>query len=381
MTATTQQAPVRDNRTQREYQLISADSHLTEPGDLWTSRVDRRYRDRVPRMVHLPEGAAWVMEGVPTPIAFGFTVCAGNRPEDLRDWMRIEEMRSGGWDPARRLEELDLDRVDAEVLFPNRPWQAVVANPDADLHHAMVRAYNDWLTEYCSYAPDRLGGMAAIPNRGVGEAVAEVQRAAGLPGIVGLNLSCYPHGDTTLQPEDDAVWAAVQETGLPVAIHIGLSDAMPFQLQARKLPGTVHFYDAPGRMLELIFGGVLDRFPGLRFVMTEVDCGWVPYFADQADDNYLRHEKATLRGQELPRLPGQYIRQFFWFTFVTDMYGIENRHRIGVDRMLWSNDYPHIVSDWPYSWRTINSQFASVPPDERHRILAGNALSVYRFGR
>jgi len=377
----TMQSTSTDNRTRTEYKLISADSHLTEPGDLWTARVAEKYQDRVPRMVHLEEGAAWVMEGVPQPIAFGFTVCAGNKPEDMRDWMHLEEMRSGGWDPVKRLEELDADHVDAEVLFPNRPWQAVVANTDVEFHNVMVRAYNDWLSEYCSWAPQRLGGMAAIPNRGVADAVAEVERVAEMPGFVGFNLSCYPHGDTTLQPEDDPVWAAIEQTGKPIAIHVALTAAMPYQLQAKKLPGTAHFYDAPGRMLELIFGGVLDRFPGLKFVMTEVDCGWVPYFADQADDNYLRHEKATLRGQELPRLPGDYMREFFYYTFITDMYGIDNRHRIGVEHMLWSNDYPHIVSDWPYSWKTINAQFAHVPGDERHAMLAGNALRLYKFDK
>jgi predicted TIM-barrel fold metal-dependent hydrolase len=364
----------------REYRLISADSHLTEPGDLWTSRVDKAYRDRVPRLVELAEGVGWIVEGIAEPFPIGFTVCAGNAPQDMRDWMHLEEVRAGGWDPAVRLQELDQDNVDAEVLFPNRPYQAVAACQDPDLHIAMVRAYNDWLSEYCSYAPERLGGMAAIPNRGIAQAIAEVERVAGMPGFVGFLLKAYPHGDTTLQPEDDALWAAIEDTGMPVAIHVGLTDAKPARLQARTLPGTVHFYDAPGRMLELIFGGVLDRFPGLRFAMTEVDCGWVPYFVDQADDNYLRHAKSTLRNEQLPRLPSEYIREFFYFSFITDMYGIANRHRIGLDHMLWSNDYPHIVSDWPYSWKTINAQFANVPPDERHAILAGNALRLYKFG-
>ena len=247
-----------------EYQLISADSHVTEPGDLWTTRVEPRFRDRVPHIEHLEKGAAWIMEGVPEPVAFGFTVCAGNRREDLRDWMRIDEMRSGGWDPKVRLEELDEDGVDAEVLFPNRPHQSIVANPDPDLHHAMVRAYNDWLSEYCSHAPKRLGGVAMLPNRGVAEAVAELERVAGMPGFVGVLLSCYPHGDTRLSPDDEPLWSAIEASGLPVCIHIQLNDQMPFQLQARKLPGTVHFYDAPGRMLELIFGGVFDRHPGLQ---------------------------------------------------------------------------------------------------------------------
>ena len=106
------------NRSSDGYRLISADSHLTEPGDLWTSRVPKRMRERVPRIERLEHGDAWIMEGVPEPVAFGFTVCAGNKPEDLRDWMFVEEMRAGGWDPAVRIKEQDADGVDAEVLFP-----------------------------------------------------------------------------------------------------------------------------------------------------------------------------------------------------------------------------------------------------------------------
>jgi predicted TIM-barrel fold metal-dependent hydrolase len=365
----------------REYRLISADSHLTEPGDLWTTRVDARFRDRVPRIERFEEGDAWVLEGVPHPIAFGFTVCAGNKPEDLRDWMFVEEMRAGGWDPAVRIKEQDADGVDAEILFPNRPHQSVVANRDPDLHHAMIRAYNDWLSEYCSYAPDRLGGIAAVPNRGVAEAVAEVERVAQMPGFRGLIMTCYPHGEPVLTPEDDPVWAAIEQTGLPVCIHIYISDAMPYQVSAKKLPGTVHFYDAPRRMLEIIFSGILDRYPNLRFVLAEVDCGWMPYFAEQADDNYQRHAKATLRDQQLDRLPSEYMKEYFSATYVSDPYGLENRHWIGVDRIMWSSDYPHITSDWPDSWKTIDASFATIPDDERQAILAGNAQRIFGFGR
>jgi predicted TIM-barrel fold metal-dependent hydrolase len=343
--------------------------------------VESRFRDRVPKIVHLEEGAAWVMEGVAQPVAFGFTVCAGNRPEDLKDWMPIEEMRAGGWDPAVRLTELDEDGVDAEVLFPNRPHQAMIANTDPDLHHAMVRAYNDWLSGYCSFAPQRLGGVALLPNRGVPEAVAEFERVRTMPGFVAVQLSCYPHGDTFLSPEDDPLWEAIESSGLPICIHIMLNDQMPFQLNARKLPGTVHFYDAPGRMLELIFGGVFERFPGLRFVLAEVDCGWMPYFAEQADDNYLRHAKATLAKQQLEKLPSEYMREYFSATFVTDTYAIENRHWVGVERMMWSSDYPHITSDWPHSWKTINDRFSAVPADELDLMLAGNAQRIFGFGR
>jgi predicted TIM-barrel fold metal-dependent hydrolase len=364
----------------RDYRLISADSHLTEPGDLWTSRVDARFRDRVPRIQSFEQGDAWVMEGVPGPVSFGFCACAGLPAEEWTDWIRFEEMRRGGHDPAARCAELDQDNVDAEVVFPGRPHQAVVANPDAGLHHAMVQAYNDWLSEYCNYAPDRLGGALMLPNRGVREAVDELHRALDLGGFRTALLSCYPHGDTAIKPEDDLLWAALEEAGVPIAIHILLSDEMPYQLDASGLPGTVHFYDAPGRIIELIFSGIFDRFPGLHFAMTETDCGWLPYFLEQADDNYMRHRRATLKDRQLQRLPSEYVADHFSFTFVNDNYALANRYRIGVERMLWSNDYPHIVSDWPHSWKTIKSSMDGIPKNEQNAMLAGNAQRIYGFG-
>ena len=117
-----------------------------------------------------------------------------------------------------------------------------------------------------------------------------------MPGIVAFLLKRYPHGDSTLNgDEDDKVWAAIEETGKPVAIHVSLRSASSFNMAAMALPGTVHFYDAPARMLEFIFSGVLDRFPSLNVFLAEIDCGWLPYYAQQCDDNYLRHSKSELR--------------------------------------------------------------------------------------
>jgi predicted TIM-barrel fold metal-dependent hydrolase len=148
---------------------------------------------------------------------------------------------------------------------------------------------------------------------------------------------------------------------------------------ATSLPGTGHFYDAPKRMLQFIFSGVLDRFPKLRVPFIEVDCGWIPYFESQCDDNFLRHRKASLRDAKLTRLPSEYMHEFFPAAFITDPFAVDNRDRIGVDRMLWSSDYPHITTDWPYSWKTINATFSDVPPDEKHAILAGNAERLFKF--
>ena len=98
-------------------------------------------------------------------------------------------------------------------------------------------------------------------------------------------------------------------------------------MRVRGLPGTGHFYDAPSRMLEWAFSGVLDRHQSLRIILAEVDCGWMPYFAEQADDNYLRHAFADLKDSRLRLLPSEYMSEFFFPTFITDHYAIDNRHR------------------------------------------------------
>jgi len=366
-------------RPTRRYGLISADGHLNEPDDVWTRRLEQKYLDRAPRIARFSEGDAWVVEGVEAPLPFGWRTCAGKRPDQMQDWVRFEDISPGNYDPAARLRDLDLDRTDAEVLFPGTPVIAVTGMRDPDFHHALVRAYNDWVSEFCSYAPDRLGGTVLLPNRGVDEAVAEVKRTATMPGFVAFLLKCYPHGNTVVGEQDDPLWAAIEESGMPVTIHVSLSDALPSKQSAASLPGTGHFYDAPRRMLELIFSGVLDRFPGLQFVLTEVDCGWVPYFVRQADDNYLRHAQSDLRSAGVDRPPSEYIREHFSFTFITDSFGLESRHAIGVDRMMWSSDYPHITSDWPFSWRTINAAFENVPLEEKRMILSENAERLFRF--
>lgn len=364
-------------RTSGQYRLVSADSHVNEPPDLWQSRVPAHLRDRAPRVERLPEGDAWILDGVADPVNFGWNACAGLDPEELRGWVRFEDIRAGGYDPAARLREMDRDRVDAEVLYPTpRLAQSLVANPDPELHTALVRAYNDWLSEYVAHAPRRFAGLALLPNAGAETAAAEIDRVAGRPGVRGFILGAYPNGSLEPTPEDDKVWARLTELRAPVSIHVSLSRTLP-SAHRSPLPGFGRFHDAPGRMVEMIFSGMLDRFPDLAVVLAEVDCGWVPYVKEQIDNNYLR--LAAANDYRLELLPSEYIERHFHFSYISDAFGIDNRHRIGVDRILWSSDYPHISADWPNSWRTIEATFSGVPREERNLILAGNAVRLYGF--
>lgn len=359
------------------YRLISADSHVNEPPDLWTERVPQALRDRAPRIDHFEQGDAWVIEGVDDPINFGMNACAGLAPERMRGWVRFEELRRGGYDPSVRVDEMGRDGVDAEVLYPTpRLFNAIVANPDPAYHVAMVRAYNDWLSEYVEFAPARFAGLAAIPNRGSDAAVEEIRRVQGRPGIRGFLIGCYPNGTLEPMSEDDAVWGLLEELGLPVNIHVGLTQTMP-SVHRAKLPGWGRVFDVGDRMVQMIFDGIFDRFPRLEVVIAEVDCGWLPYVKEQIDNNYRRLEPASRFG--LSALPSAYIERHFHFGFITDTFGIEQRERIGIERILWSSDYPHISADWPHSWRSIDAAFEGVPVAEKQAILFGNAKRLYGF--
>jgi uncharacterized protein len=123
---------------------------------------------------------------------------------------------------------------------------------------------------------------------------------------------------------------------------------------------------------------VLDRMPDLRLVFAEVDAGWVPYVKEQLDNRFRR--RAIGPKARLTKLPSEYVDDHFWFTYLTDHYAVHNRHAIGVERLMWSSDFPHSGTDWPDSWRQIDADFSDVPKHERDLILAGNAQRLYRFG-
>jgi len=364
--------------TERLYQLIDADSHVNEPPGLWLERLPARFRDRAPRMQRFDEGDAWIFDGVDAPINFGLNAAAGIPSTDFNPWVRWEDIRPGGHDPKARLEEMDADRVDAAILYPTpRISHAVFGTPDPGFHLALVRAYNDWLLDFCSEDPSRLGAAVVLPNCGAAAALEEYERVAHHPGTRAALIGQYPHGGLVPDRDDDLVWRALSDTGVALHIHVGLVEGTPSGKGGTKVPGDLRLYDAPTRILQLIWDGAFVRFPDLQLVMVEVDCGWIPYMKEQADDRYFRMRLGTTYG--VPRPPSHYFEHNISFTYISDHFGIRNRHDIGVERIMWSSDYPHVPANWPNSWRTIEAEFSGVPRDERDLILAGNAQRLYGF--
>ena len=367
------------------YTLISADAHINEPPTLWQDRVPEKFKSRAPRMERLEQGDAWIMEGALDPINFGNNISGGLPPEQCTAWKRWEEAPRAGYDPAARLLAQDEDGVDAEILYPTpRPSLNLLGNnKDPEFHLACIRAYNDWLSGFCGHAPDRLLGAALMPTLGLTSALDELERTMKLPGLRTPLLGQWPSAGPTLATEDDAFWAALVEMDRPLSIHISVSpgatgegdrDPNRTAIGAR---GELRHTVTPANCIEFIYGGVFDRLPTFNVVFAECDSGWVPYVKEQLDNRFKRLHPD--RRPKIKELPSYYFDHHISTTYITDYYGVVNRHFIGVSQMMWSSDYPHTGADFPYSWKTINKHFEGVPEDEKHEILAGNAARVYKL--
>jgi predicted TIM-barrel fold metal-dependent hydrolase len=372
-----------------ELQLISSDSHVSEPPDLWVERLDIKYWDRAPRVVLNPEGqegAYFVYEGYP-PHNLAIGLGAGRTPEELAAFLKTgtyADARPGGWDPAQRLPDMELDGVEAEVLYTTLGFRLFWLK-DAALQRACFRVYNDWLAAYCSYAPRRLKGLALISLYDPKEGAQELERCARL-GLKGAMIWCSPPADQPYSSEIyDPFWAAAQDLDMPVSLHaITGMERIPWEYGAEKraMRQTVTPHEIEKSFSILILSGVLERFPRLKIVSAENNCGWLPYYLQRMDRGFARFGPSgtvTPWPTKLTLKPSEYFRRQMYCTFIDDSFGVASRHWIGVDNIMWSSDYPHTASTWPHSRDIIERDFKDVSEVEKRKIIRENAAQLYGF--
>jgi predicted TIM-barrel fold metal-dependent hydrolase len=373
----------------REYHLVSADSHVVEPPDLWSKWLPGKYKQHpdTPKLVRDEEGGdAWQFGTGSAPAPLGIYAAAGKAPEHIK-WTgaRYDSIMPGMFQGAERLKEQDADGVDAEVIFgSSRPMGMFLRHKDPDFHLAGFQAFNDFVTkDFCAVDPNRLGALAYMPGLGIESALAELRRAH-KQGARGAVLMCWPSGKDKLSPDDDPFWAACEELDVPVAIHVRLISVNspppgPTGKQGGTIPGlaTTGMLDMPAVIADLVFSGVFDRYPRLKFGFTEAGAGWVPYLLEQMDDRYWRNRHWT--NCELQLLPSDYFYRNCRITFMADNYAVRNRHSCGIESLMWSTDYPHHGTDWPYSRKVVRESFIDVDKQEKQRILAMNCVELYHL--
>ncbi len=370
----------------RDYALISADAHVLEPPHLWTEYLPKKFHDKAPRVVSDGEGGeAWQFAPGGPPAPIGIYASAGRRHEDIR-WTGVTfaAANQGNFHGAPRLQEMDQDGIDAEVLFGSaRMMSHFYSDPDPEFQLAGIQAFNNWLhADFVRVAPERLIGLAVMPALGVEAAIAEMRRCAKL-GFRGVHLNTLPSAGPTIRPEDDPFWAEAEALGMPVHFHVRImrkiQKPIPKGVRGGDLTGlaNVGAVDMMTDMPEIIASGVHDRFPRLTWVMVEAGSGWIPYILEQLDDRYWRN-RAWLPVR-LEHTPSEYYRRNWRSTFMIDRYAVQNRYALGIDNLMWSTDYPHHGCDWPESRRVLAELFHDVPTEERRRICALNAAKLYRL--
>jgi len=362
-----------------ELPLASADSHVVEPPDLWTSRLGARFGARTPRVEHGGEGqpqAFFLCEDVPA-FGIGAFSAADVESQELPAHFRTgyEKVRPGGYDPVARLRDQERDGIGAEVIYPSLGLQLFRIR-DPELQAATFVAYNDWLAEYCAAAPQRLAGVAMIPLHDVSAGVRELERAAGLGLRGGMIWLAAPDDRPYLDAIYEPLWDAAGAARMPLSLHLGTAAAplagtaglMPIQYMLTHL-------GIQKSIAQMIFGGVFERHPGLRIVSVENDIGWIPHYLarlDHAGKKYGAFCSTALRSK-----PSEYFRRHVRATFQEDRLGIELRERLGVETLLWASDYPHSDSTWPHSRSVVERDFAGVPQDEVRRMVFENAVELY----
>jgi predicted TIM-barrel fold metal-dependent hydrolase len=359
------------------YKVISADSHIVEPGDLWVNNITPKFRERAPRLVHEETGDVYVCEGLPL-VPIPASSAAGKPVTALRRAGRFaEDVRPGAYDPHVRLKDMAIDGVEAEVLYPSMAM-ALYQVEDLELEWACFSAYNDWLAGFCAASPDRLKGIGMVFTDDVPRATAELTRIRQL-GLAGAMVSVAPAQKFSPGQSDlDNFWAVAQDLNLPISLHIATESRKERSGSISNL--VLLNVSVQQSLVNLIFGGVFARFPRLRVVSAENDAGWVPYYLERMD-YIFGHKRAyfdfAIKDGEI--MPSAFFRRNVALTFMRDHTALASRDDIGVQNLMWASDFPHGDSTWPRSRQMIEELCTGIPDADRDRIICRNAASLYGF--
>jgi predicted TIM-barrel fold metal-dependent hydrolase len=275
--------------------------------------------------------------------------------------------------------------VQAQVIFGPVTSMSI---DDPELRTACYRVYNDWLTEFCAAAPERLLGVAMLPAEDPAEAAREVCRLAAGGLIRQANLQVARAQPRLHDPAWEGLWNAFEETGLLMSWHVFVFFATgPGAPEFGKTAGVFtntklfvsQFLDP---FVDLFAWGILERHPGLRVVMAESGLGWLPWVVQELDYRHWRLWEASeywaqRGGIDLHSKPSELFKRQVYVTFQEDYVAMKLLDFYGSGNVLWASDYPHPDSTWPNSQRVVEQQMADLPATVRQRLTYANAAALY----
>jgi uncharacterized protein len=282
--------------------------------------------------------------------------------------------KPGGMDPRERVKEMEIDGVSAEVLYPTTGIRLYDIEDHA-YQAALFRAYNDWLIDYCSFAPDRLVGLPLLPLYDMDLAMAELERCRN-NGLQGAMVWVNPPAEAPFTSSYyDRLWDAAEALEAPINLHtvLHIKSHPSFQEpeDKRTKESMTRYVDAANALFDIVTHGVLDRHPRLKLVLVEFHIGWIPFILQQWDDALSK------RGVAVDELPSRKFEKQVFATFIHDEVGGKLLSSWGQDQCMWSSDYPHGASKWPYSRRSIATQLGHLDEATLKKVLQDNVIRLY----
>jgi predicted TIM-barrel fold metal-dependent hydrolase len=381
--------------------VIDTDTHVSEPYDLWTSRVPAKYRDRVPVVEtyeltgskHWRIGDTWLA-------ATGFFAQAGSSDyPPAGNYRNLEDADPGSWNPTDRLRRMDEHGVYAQVLYPNIiGFEApLFMDMGGELSFICTRAYNDFLSDFASIDTNRFIPIAMVPFWDISESLEEIKRAyaKGHRGVLFANKFEQIGLPGFTDPHWDPIYSLCQDLELPINFHVGFAGMREGTHTAKKKLEREKGFDARQTarltsvgimgnadcIANIIASGLAERFPRLPFVSVESGMGYLPYLMNSMD----WHWQGYGAHREFPTLPSEIFRRqcYGTFWFETETLGLLEKYP---DNFMFETDYPHptAMSPGPASPSKLPSDhiraaFADIPEDVARKALHDNAARIYHL--
>lgn len=358
-------------------EIVSADSHVFEPVDLWARTIGAEFGDRTPRPVAESGGVVGEF------FFNGSQVLPVARPDSAQAAPGVD-MQRVGWDPQERLRFQDQAGVSAEVLNPTR-LISILRSPDKPMVQAAASVYNDWIADFCSGSGGRLVGAGVVPLSDPVWAARELtrNRGRGLTSAV-IPLEPAPSAAPYRDAVYDRVWASAVDSQLPVVLHeLTGNSPSPFNFKTER-----ELEEAPKAMLVLgleimyvlandfIFGGILDRYPDLKLVCSEFEISWLPYFMYRIDHIQISlASRLKLKPTELPA--SEYVKSRIWHGLIDDPNVVSVAEVVGASRLMWGSDFPHIRSVGVEARAAVEETLAGLSDDAQRAVAASSARELF----
>ena len=376
------------------FKFIDSDLHICEPVDLWLKYIEPKYKNQAPvgtetvgafsDMNLLHEGRLVNTHGATKETDDEIAMEQAERHQRMELYTEYERR---GWDGDVQLDAMDREGIDMAVLYPSR---GLAANGkdygDDGLANAVVRAYNDWLSDFCQADPERLYGAAMVLPQDVDATIAEITRSVRELDFKAIYIRPNPvRGRNWHDPVYDPLWSTCQELEILVGFHEGTPCTLPcavgerFDGRNEDLWMTEHVARHPVEMMYailcMIMGGVLERFPELKVAFLEANCSWVPYYIWRMDEHFEVRERRARKFLSL--LPSEYFRRSCFVSIEADEeVAADAIERIG-DCIVFSTDFPHPDCAFPQATDTFLAQPFS--DEAKRRILWDNPRRMYGF--